>query len=80
MKSTHAPAILRKDTIGITPKFTFSTYKLACKKGGITFFAALYLAARKSLIQLKTGTPTTYVYTERLDTNVIFVPNGLQPE
>ena len=80
VKSTHAPAILRKDTIGTTPKFTFSTYKLARKKGGITFFTALYLAARKSLIQLKTGTPTTYVCTERLDINAMFVPNGSQPQ
>ena len=32
VKSTHAPATLRKDTIGTIPKFTFSTYKLARKK------------------------------------------------
>ena len=32
MKSNYAPAILRKDTIGKTPKFTFSTYKLSHTK------------------------------------------------
>ena len=53
MKSTHAPAILRKDTIGITPKFTFSTYKLACKKRRNYIFCCTVSGCKKVFNSVK---------------------------
>ena len=53
VKSTHAPATLRRDTIGKTPKFTFSTYKLPCKKRRNYIFHCTVSGCRKVFNSVK---------------------------
>ena len=52
-KNMHAPAVLRKDTSGKTPKFTLSTYKLSCKKKRNYTFHCAVRGCRKSFNKVK---------------------------